>query len=165
MVQTGIFTGLRVGEILGLRWQDVDFSNRSIRVQQAIYRGSLGSPKTKGNRRTLPLPETLAVALERHRQGSTQTDGLVFPTSAGTPYSDTNLLARHLKPAGRQIGTPWLGWHTLRRTHAPLLSQSGASPRTLRHSSGTHTSRPRWIFTRSRHPRINGKPSRRWLNW
>lgn len=58
-------------------------------------------------------------------------DLTVFRSSAGTPYSDTNLLARHLKPTGRQIGTPWLGWHTLRRTHATLLSQSG-SPKDAR---------------------------------
>lgn len=129
MVQTGVLSGLRVGEILGLRWQDVDLSNRSMRIQQAAYRGSLGSPKTKGSKRTLPLPEALAVALGRHRKGSTEHGRLVFPTSAGTPYSDTNLLARHLKPAGKQIGAPWIGWHTLRRTHATLLSQSGTSPK------------------------------------
>lgn len=148
MVQTGILTGLRVGEILGLRWQDVDFPNRLIRVQQAVYRGSLGSPKTKGSKRTLPLPEPLAVALERHRQDSPQTGGLVFSTSAGTPYSDTNLLARHLKPAGKQIGTPWLGWHTLRRTHATLLSQSGASPKDAQAQLGhAHISTTMDIYT------------------
>jgi integrase len=41
--------------------------------------------------------------------------------------NDTNLLHRFLKPAGQQIGTPWLSWHTLRRTHATLLLASGAS--------------------------------------
>jgi len=45
------------------------------------------------------------------------------------PYSDSNLLTRHLKPVGKQIGVPWLSCHTLRRTHATLLSQSGASPK------------------------------------
>ncbi|MBS1801485.1 MAG: site-specific integrase [Acidobacteria bacterium] len=148
MVQTGILTGLRVGEILGLRWQDVDFPNRLIRVQQAVYRGSLGSPKTKGSKRTLPLAEPLAVALNRHRHNSNQTDGLVFPTSAGTPNSDSNLLARHLKPAGKQIGTPWLGWHTLRRTHATLLSQSGASPKDAQAQLGhAHISTTMDIYT------------------
>jgi integrase len=81
----------------------VDLLNRSIRIQQAAYRGSLGSPKTKG---TLPLPESLAEALRRHYEISMQRDGLVFPTRSGGLYSDTNLLARHLKPAGKQIPNP-----------------------------------------------------------
>ena len=43
--------------------------------------------------------------------------------------NDTNLLHRHLKPAGVKIGMPWLSWHTLRRTHATLLQVAGASLR------------------------------------
>jgi integrase len=42
-------------------------------------------------------------------------------------FSDTNLLHRDLKPAGQQIGAPWLSWHTLRRTHATLLQAAGGS--------------------------------------
>jgi integrase len=148
MVLVGILAGLRVGEILGLRWQDVDFLNRSIRIQQAAYRGSIGSPKTKGSKRTLPLPESLSVALRRHYDASVQRDGLVFPTRAGMPFSDSNLLARHLKPAGKQIGTPWVGWHTLRRTHATLLSQAGASPKDAQAQLGhAHISTTMDIYT------------------
>ena len=60
MVLLGILTGMRIGEILGLRRKDVDFRcSGQIRIEQACYRGSLGSPKTKGSRRTLPLPRAL----------------------------------------------------------------------------------------------------------
>jgi len=54
-----VLTGLRIGEILALRWRDVDFSSGEIRVEQACYRGLIGTPKTKGSRRTLPMPESL----------------------------------------------------------------------------------------------------------
>jgi len=54
---------------------------------------------------------------------------LVFQTSKGTPYSDSNLLKRELKPAGRKLGIPWLNWHTLRRTHATLFQVAGGSLR------------------------------------
>lgn len=121
MVLMGVLTGLRIGEILGLRWQDVDLEAEELRVEQAIYRGSTGSPKTKGSKRTLPLPEPLLEAL----RGSGT--GLVFKTPEGTPYRDNNLRHRELKPAGRIIGTPWLSWHTLRRTHATLLQAAGGS--------------------------------------
>ena len=56
-------------------------------------------------------------------------DDLVFQTRNGTPLNDTNVLHRHLKPAGSEIGMPSLSWHTLRRTHATLLQTAGASLR------------------------------------
>jgi integrase len=69
------------------------------------------------------------VALRRLYASTEQRDGLVFSTRSGQPHSDSNLLARFIKPAGKQAGVPWVSWHTLRRTHATLLSQSGTSPK------------------------------------
>ena len=66
MVLLGILTGMRIGEILGLRRKDVDFSSGQVRIEQACYRGLLGSPKTKGSRRTLPLPNALVIPLAPH---------------------------------------------------------------------------------------------------
>ena len=59
----------------------------------------------------------------------TEEDDLVFQTRNGTPFNDTNLLHRHLKPAGWEIGMPSLSWHTLLRTHATLLQTAGPSLR------------------------------------
>lgn len=131
MVLLGVLTGMRIGEILGLRRKDVDFSSGQIRIEQACYRGLLGSPKTKGSRRTLPLPKVLVAPLIRIYEQATRTgeEDLVFQTRNGTPLNDTNLLHRHLKPAGWKIGMPSLSWHTLRRTHATLLQAAGASLR------------------------------------
>jgi integrase len=129
MVQVGILTGLRVGEILGLRWSDVDFEKRHLRIERAVYRGYIGSPKTQGSKRSLPIPECLLAALASHYRRSPNREGpqLVFQTRNGTPFNDTNLLHRLLKPAGKQVGAPWLSWHTLRRTHATLLQLAGGS--------------------------------------
>jgi len=52
---------------------------------------------------------------------------LVFSSRNGTALNDTNLLRRQLKPAARQIGVPWVSWHTFRRTHATLLQLAGGS--------------------------------------
>jgi len=131
MVLLGILTGMRIGEILGLRRRDVDFSSGQIRIEQACYRGLLGSPKTKGSRRTLPLSRALVPSLIRIYEHAARSgeDDLVFQTRNGTPLNDTNLLHHHLKPAGWKIGMPSLSWHTLRRTHATLLQAAGASLR------------------------------------
>jgi len=131
MVLLGILTGMRIGEILGLRRRDVNFSSGQIWIEQACYRGVLGSPKTKGSKRILPLPKGLVNPLVRtfERAKRTGEDDLVFQTRNGTVFNDTNLLHRHLKPAGVTLGMPWLSWHALRRTHATLLQVVGASLR------------------------------------
>jgi integrase len=131
MVLLGILTGMRVGEILGLRRKDVDFLSGQIRIEQANYRGTFGTPKTKGSKRSLPIPKRLVAPLARvcGHHARTDDERLVFQSRHGKPLSDSNLLHRHLKPAGQKIGTPWLNWHTLRRTHATLLQAAGASLR------------------------------------
>jgi integrase len=129
LVLLGILTGMRVGELLGLRRKDVNFVTGQIRIEQANYRGLFGPPKTKGSKRSLPIPKALAAPLAHvcghHARSEDET--LVFRTRHGKPLSDSNLLHRHLKPAGAKIGAPWLNWHTLRRTHATLLQVAGAS--------------------------------------
>ena len=129
MVLIAVLTGLRIGEIIGLRWEDVDLDRSELRVEQSVYRGSVGSPKTKGSRRTLPLPEAAVVALKRlaKQLPNGNPERPVFSSRKGTALSDTNLLLRHLKPAARQIGVPWVSWHTFRRTHATLLQLAGGS--------------------------------------
>ena len=129
MVLVAVLTGLRVGEILALRWQDLDLEKGELRVEQAIYRGYLGTPKTKGSRRTLPLPRRAVVALRvlAQRATASQRQDLVFATRKGTAFSDTNLLLREIKPAARKIGLPWVSWHGFRRTHCTLFQLAGGS--------------------------------------
>ena len=123
MVLLAILTGLRIGEILALRWQDVDVNGRELHVERAYYRGNMGTPKTKGSKRTVPLPLSVMRVL-----AALPVNGeLVFASRKGTPLNDTNLLLRILKPAGKLAGVPWVSWHTFRRTHATLLQLAGGS--------------------------------------
>jgi integrase len=98
----------------------------------------------------LPLPDSLITALRRHggdllNLGSAN---LMFSTRRGTPFNDSNLLLRHLKPAGRQLGAPWLSWHTLRRTHATLLQLAGGSAKDAQAQLGhTHIATTLGIYT------------------
>ena len=63
------------------------------------------------------------------REQAATPGALVFSTSKGTPYNDSNLLHWDLKPAGRKLGLPWLNWHSLRRTHATLFQFAGGALR------------------------------------
>lgn len=130
IVQLALWTGLRVGEILALRWEDVDFAAQELRVARNICRGSFGTPKTACGRRNLPLLAAAVRLLANFRPiGAEAAAMLVFPNARAKPYSDSNLLRRHLKPAGQRVGTPWVSWHVLRRTHATLLQKAGGSLR------------------------------------
>jgi integrase len=130
MVWLALLTGLRVGEVLGLPWKNVDFASGQIRVAQAFYRGTIGSPKTKCSKRLVSIPTALKTALLKLRGSAKQVEEeLVFHTANGTPYNDSNLLHRYLKPAGKKLGMPWLNWHTLRRTHITLFQVVGGSLR------------------------------------
>ena len=130
MVWLCLLTGLRIGEVLGLPWKNVDFTSGQIRVSQANYRGTIGSPKTKCSKRLVSIPTALKTVLLKLRESAKQLEEeLVFHTTNGTPYNDSNLLHRQLKPAGKKLGTPWLNWHTLRRTHITLFQVVGGSLR------------------------------------
>ncbi len=126
MVWLSLLTGLRIGEVLGLPWKNVAFSSRQIRITQAFYRGTIGSPKTKCSKRLVSIPTALrAVLTKLYESSKHEEEKLVFHTVNGTPYNDSNLLHRCLKPAGQKLGMPWLNWHTLRRTHITLFPGGG----------------------------------------
>ena len=75
------------------------------------------------------MPETAIAALKRLAQQlpDANPERPVFASRKGTVLHDTNLLLRHLKPAGEQVGLRWVSWHTFRRTHATLLQLAGGS--------------------------------------
>jgi integrase len=92
-----------------------------------LYRGKFGSVKAKSRRRNLPLSKSVMAGLMETRAKSKYTgpDDLVFDSRNGTPLSERNLLGRAIKPAGKELGIPWLSWHVFRHTHATLGEQIG----------------------------------------
>jgi integrase len=131
--------GLRRGEALGLRWQDVDFEARTLRVNQSLARINKGlvlsQPKTEKSKRVLRLPESLAVKLREHRTrqleermgaGAKWVDsGLVFTTRIGTPI-DPRKVKRRLDAIITNASLPHFRVHDLRHFCATLLFAQGA---------------------------------------
>jgi integrase len=146
LLATAIFTGLRQGELLGLRWKDIDFDNQVIRVRSALDRRRRHvPPKTQHALRDVVLMPALAQALQQHRAESrfAHPEDYVFTTQVGTPLHWGNLAPRTLKPALRKAGIRDLRWHDLRHTFASLLIAGGANitfvSRQLGHSSSQIT--------------------------
>lgn len=119
--------GLRIGEILALRWGTIDFDRGTVRVEETCYKGHLGTPKTRASRRELPLPESIITDLAIHRSHCVDASpsALVFGTRKGTPLSADNMRKRELRPACIRAGIKPIDWHTLRHTHATLLHDQG----------------------------------------
>ncbi len=124
VVSISVLTGLRIGEILALRWKRIDLLGATLEVAETYSSGEFGPPKTKSSRRVIPISSALRRVLEDQRAGTNPED-LVFQTPKGTPLSDKNLYNRELAPACDQIGQPRISWHSFRHTHATLLHANG----------------------------------------
>jgi integrase len=88
-------TGMRAGELCGLRVCDVDLFKKLVRVRQAVWRGKAQTPKTKNAIRDIPTPVEIVDALRAHIGG--RSEGFVFTTKNGTPWNADLVLKRHLR--------------------------------------------------------------------
>jgi integrase len=141
--------GLRKGELLGLRWSDIDFGNSTLTVRQALQRAggrlALVAPKTALSRRTVPVPPPTLAALRVHRTrqnadrlaagASWQDSSLVFTTHLGGPLEPSNVNRAWYAVRSRAT-LPGLRLHDLRHSCASFMLAAGASPRTVMKTLG-----------------------------
>ncbi|MGH9682313.1 MAG: tyrosine-type recombinase/integrase [Candidatus Acidiferrales bacterium] len=132
IVVVAVLTGMRIGEILALRWKRIDFLRGSIEVAETFSNGRFGTPKTRSSRRVVPMSTSLREALAAHKLGCERMgpEDLVFCTTKGTPLSPKNLYNRVLAPTCDHIGLPRISWHSFRHTNATLLGEVGESVKT-----------------------------------
>jgi integrase len=140
-----VHTGMRRGELLGLKWADVDLENSRVSIRRTLTRAdggkryTLGDPKNKKSRRTVRLTPQAVEALRRHltnqmedieRLGDLYDDqGLVFTTEVGTLINPSNLRHRSFTPLLEHAGLPRITFHDLRHTCASLLFQRNVHPK------------------------------------
>jgi integrase len=123
-------TGLRLGELLGLRWEDVDLNAGRLKVQQSIARlksdgGATKTSlifqdlKTKKSQRTVPIPKSVIDTLKTYKERENR-DGLVFSTPKGTPIEPRNFI-RRFKQLVEKAGIPEANVHSMRHSYATRL--------------------------------------------
>jgi integrase len=121
-------TGLRQGELLALRWQDVDLERGELAVTHTLQRGTraLAEPKTDRARRTLRIPRQVTAALLAHwsQQSIVPLAGLIFTTQRGTALNSRNV-TRYLQRHLARLGLPHQRFHDLRHAFATLMIESG----------------------------------------
>jgi integrase len=121
-------TGLKQGECLALRYEDIDFKRGTLKVRRTVWRNQVYAPKTPHSRTTIKLPKIALDALRRHRDKSNRASdkGWLFPTKNGNPVDAHNFIHRTWKRMLRKAGLPdTTRYHDLRHGAASLLLSRG----------------------------------------
>jgi len=131
MVYVGGVTGLRVSEIIGMRWSDCDFDAGEIRLQRGWVRRHETEMKTEASRKPVPLESDLAEVLTNWRAecAYSQPEDYVFASiekKGKQPLWPNSAMEKHIKPAAKRVGiVKQIGWHTLRHSFGTLLKANG----------------------------------------
>jgi len=159
MFYVAVYTGLRISELVGLRWEDVHTD--SITIDERYCRGDWAAPKSRASNATIGVdpgvieriqrlkPLTVSVragrATRRYKvvKSAGPTDLVFQSVKAGKPMRDNNILTRFIKPAARALGIPWVNGRCLRTSHATWMVEAGANPKDvqgqMRHSKISST--------------------------
>jgi integrase len=105
----------------------VDLGRALVYVRRDVYRGHVGTPKTRGSERQIPLASSLVTLLKRWLRVRPAGSDWLFPSTTGTPLRDRNLMRRHLWPACAKLGIPRFGWHSLRHTFSTYNGHAGVA--------------------------------------
>ena len=145
---TAAMTGLRRGELLALRWQDVDFDAGVIRVRRTYSRGEFGTPKSRRSNRAVPLAERLTIALVRQREAAvfTADSDLVFARPETGQVLDPSRVRKRFQAAARRAGLRPVRFHDLRHSFATRMAAAGAPLRAIQEWMGHSDQRTTMIY-------------------
>jgi integrase len=126
LVMMAVDTGMRQGELLGCKWEDIDWGMAQVQVKRSYNHGRFYIPKTKASRRRIDLSPQMLNQLAEWKRHCPETEfNLVFPNGSGNPINSSNLYNRVYLPAIEKAGIPRLTFHSLRHTFASVLIDQG----------------------------------------
>jgi integrase len=135
-----IFSGARQGELLGLKWSDVDWKNSQIHIKRTYNNGRFFYTKTRNSDRRVDLGPNVMKELKKWKLGCLKNElDLVFPNKAGYPINYSNMMNRHFFPALKAARLPTIRFHDLRHTYASLLIEQGENIKYIQSQLGHST--------------------------
>jgi integrase len=154
MVYVATYSGLRISELIGLKWHDIGAD--SIKIDERYCRGDWSEPKSQASNATIGVDRSVIERIHRLKLLTVEVkaglatrkyklvksdgpDDLVFQSvQHGKPMRDNNILTRFIKPAGRGLGLGFVNWRCLRTSRATWMIEAGANPKDvqgqMRHS-------------------------------
>lgn len=132
-------TGIRAGELLGLKVDDLDFDRKILHIRRSVIRGRAQSVKSKASQKPLPMPDALAEILKQHlRTYRESPERWLFANNRKRPYAADKVVMQRLWPILDGLKIPRCGLHAFRHFHASQLLEVGAAPQVtqaqMRHS-------------------------------
>ncbi len=156
VISLALSTGMRLGEVFGLKWKDIDFANNTLNVQRALVSSNtkgmiFEDPKTKGSKRRIPVTVSIKKALERYQKEQEclanflgdkfdNEESLLFTNLWGKPVDTSNFTYRYFKKMlmKAQLDREF-SFHDLRHTHATLLLRQGINIKVISERLGHST--------------------------
>ncbi len=140
-----IMSGARQGELLGLKWPDVDWDNSQIHIQRTYNHQMFFDVKTGTSRRKIDIGPKVITRLKKWKLACPVCElDLVFPNQAGKPINHNNLVSRHFNPALKAAKIPKIRFHDMRHTFASLLIEQGENIKYIQSQLGHSTPSVTW---------------------
>lgn len=141
LLAAACYTGLRQGELLGLRWGDIQFADNRLYVRRTLQHGKFYEPKSKTSKRTVSIPVSLVETLKEHQARQAielqeNEDELVFPSGAGKRHSAYTVIHQVFEPALKRAGLRKVRFHDLRHSYAAALISAGENPKWVQKQLG-----------------------------
>ncbi len=136
----GFFTGMRTGEIIGLKWEDIDLKNRTINIKRSIGKGMISTPKTQSSYREIEILNPLLPYLENQFKVTGDKESFVFLTSGNQHYFDSNKIRDYSwKKTLEEADIPYRTIYHMRHSFASLMISNGEDILWVSHMLGHST--------------------------
>ena len=160
IVLIGLCFGLRISEILGLRWTDFDFKRSVVLIQRSAVGKRLNKLKTEYSQDEVPIERGFILELRKWQALCLDSEGhWLFPSPVtGRPYHADSIRSDYLVPAGLKLGLGRIGFHTFRHTCRAWLDETGAPVGVNKNSCDMRMFPPRWTSMATPRPWPSGRP-------
>ena len=137
LFMVAVFGGPRQGELIGLKWSDIDWDKKQAHIKRTFTKGRFFKPKTKESKRKIDLGPKVMTQLKKWKLACPVNGlDLVFPNDAGGPINYSNMVQRHFLPALEAAGLPRIRFHDLRHTYASLKIEQGENIKYIQNQLG-----------------------------